>query len=60
MNVPGRAAGNWCWRFREDMLSQSSFEWLRNLTEASMRSGTAMNIQQAHSESHASAQAVRY
>ena len=39
MNVPGRAAGNWRWRCREDMLSQSAFEWLRNLTETTKRSG---------------------
>ena len=39
MNVPGRADGNWGWRCREDMLSQSTFEWLRNLTETSKRAG---------------------
>jgi 4-alpha-glucanotransferase len=39
MNVPGRAAGNWGWRCREDMLSQSTFEWLRNLTDTSKRAG---------------------
>jgi 4-alpha-glucanotransferase len=37
MNVPGRAAGNWGWRCRKDMLSQSTFEWLRNLTGTSKR-----------------------
>jgi len=39
MNVPGRAAGNWRWRFTEDMLTASAFEWLRDLTTASHRSG---------------------
>jgi len=37
MNVPGRAAGNWRWRYREDMLSPSTVQWLRNLTETSKR-----------------------
>jgi 4-alpha-glucanotransferase len=39
MNVPGRAAGNWRWRCTEEMLSASAFEWLRDLTTASHRSG---------------------
>jgi 4-alpha-glucanotransferase len=38
MNVPGRAGGNWSWRFSEDMLSRASFESLRELTESSKRS----------------------
>jgi 4-alpha-glucanotransferase len=38
MNVPGRAGGNWSWRFSEDMLSPASFESLRELTESSRRS----------------------
>jgi 4-alpha-glucanotransferase len=37
MNVPGRAGGNWSWRFSEDMLSPASFESLRELTEGSKR-----------------------
>ena len=37
MNVPGRAGGNWSWRFSEDMLSLASFESLRELTESSKR-----------------------
>jgi 4-alpha-glucanotransferase len=37
MNVPGRADGNWAWRFREDMLSDRTFEWLRDLTKNSNR-----------------------
>ena len=32
MNVPGVAAGNWCWRCTEEMLEPSSFERLRELT----------------------------
>ncbi len=35
MNVPGRVDGNWRWRCTEDMLSASSFEWLRDLTKSS-------------------------
>ena len=46
MNVPGRAAGNWRWRCREDMLSQSTFEWLRNLTETSKRAGARASTSQ--------------
>jgi 4-alpha-glucanotransferase len=38
MNVPGRPSGNWRWRCRQDMFSQSAFAWLRNLTETSKRS----------------------
>jgi 4-alpha-glucanotransferase len=37
MNVPGRAAGNWRWRFTEEMLSTSAFKWLSELTERSKR-----------------------
>jgi 4-alpha-glucanotransferase len=39
MNVPGRADGNWRWRATKDMLSNPAFEWLRELTKASNRSG---------------------
>jgi 4-alpha-glucanotransferase len=45
MNVPGRAAGNWRWRCRGDMLSQSTFESLRILTETSKRSGSSAGAQ---------------
>jgi 4-alpha-glucanotransferase len=38
MNVPGRASGNWSWRFSDDMLSPASFESLRALTESCKRS----------------------
>jgi 4-alpha-glucanotransferase len=37
MNVPGRADGNWAWRCTEKMLSDTAFEWLRNLTTNSKR-----------------------
>ena len=37
MNVPGRADGNWRWRSTEDMLSDSRFEWLRDLTKNASR-----------------------
>jgi 4-alpha-glucanotransferase len=40
MNVPGRAEGNWRWRCTEDMLSDSPFEWLRELTKGASRFGT--------------------
>jgi 4-alpha-glucanotransferase len=43
MNVPGRAEGNWRWRFTEDKLSESAFEWLRDLTEASGRTRFTQN-----------------
>ena len=39
MNVPGRAAGNWRWRATEDMLHAPAFDWLRNLTKGSNRTG---------------------
>ncbi len=38
MNVPGRGEGNWRWRSTVGMLSDSSFEWLRDLTKSSNRS----------------------
>ncbi|MBV8359769.1 MAG: 4-alpha-glucanotransferase [Deltaproteobacteria bacterium] len=37
MNVPGHAAGNWCWRCNEDMLSERNFEQLRDLTKTTNR-----------------------
>jgi len=33
MNTPGIAAGNWQWRYTEDMLSQGIMEHLRYITE---------------------------
>jgi 4-alpha-glucanotransferase len=38
MNVPGRPQGNWRWRCTEEMLSDSAFEWLRDLTKSANRS----------------------
>jgi len=46
MNVPGRPGGNWGWRVRQEMLSRSAFEWLRNLTETSKRSGGSEHSQE--------------
>jgi 4-alpha-glucanotransferase len=43
MNVPGRAEGNWRWRCTEDMLSDPAFEWLRDLTKNSNRSGAVLS-----------------
>jgi 4-alpha-glucanotransferase len=40
MNDPGRAEGNWSWRCMENMLSDQDFEWLRDLTKNSNRSGS--------------------
>jgi 4-alpha-glucanotransferase len=37
MNLPGRAEGNWHWRFTEDMLTPEALGWLRDLTQASGR-----------------------
>jgi 4-alpha-glucanotransferase len=37
MNVPGNPLGNWNWRCTEDMLSTSTFQRLRDLTESSNR-----------------------
>jgi 4-alpha-glucanotransferase len=39
MNVPGRIEGNWRWRSSEGMLSDSRFEWLRDLTRNANRGG---------------------
>jgi 4-alpha-glucanotransferase len=58
MNVPGRASGNWRWRYTEEMWSGSPFEWLRDLTDASKRSGSA--IPQADLQEHESVQAVSF
>jgi 4-alpha-glucanotransferase len=48
MNMPGRADGNWRWRATDDMLSNRAFEWLREVTKASNRSGE----QRRHNESN--------
>jgi 4-alpha-glucanotransferase len=44
MNVPGRAEGSWRWRSMEEMLSDSAFEWLRDLTKASNRLGVVSTL----------------
>ena len=43
MNIPGRPEGNWRWRCTDDMLSDSAFEWLRDLTKNSNRSGALLS-----------------
>ena len=50
MNVPGRLDGNWCWRFTEEMLSTTAFQWLRELTERSKRRATGGNDQRRKAE----------
>ena len=37
MNVPGRAEGNWSWRYTKELLSRADFHWLRDLTTSSNR-----------------------
>jgi 4-alpha-glucanotransferase len=37
MNVPGRAGGNWRWRWQEDIPLLPALEWLKELTENSKR-----------------------
>jgi 4-alpha-glucanotransferase len=37
MNVPGRAEGNWQWRYSGDLRYIEAFDWLRELTENSRR-----------------------
>jgi 4-alpha-glucanotransferase len=41
MNVPGRTEGNWRWRCTENMLSESPFGWLGELTRSSGRATDA-------------------
>ena len=43
MNVPGRADGNWRWRFNEKMVPANAFKWLSDLTNRSKRSASAMS-----------------
>jgi len=43
MNVPGRPDGNWSWRCPAEMLTDRAFEWLRDLTKNSNRSGAVPN-----------------
>jgi 4-alpha-glucanotransferase len=58
MNVPGRAGGNWRWRVQEDLLADRAFDWLRELTNTSMRTGSGPNIQQNELERDDSVHAV--
>jgi 4-alpha-glucanotransferase len=51
MNVPGRADGNWRWRFSEDVMSSPVFEWLRELTESSKRMGPGVKTKPVKAES---------
>ncbi len=37
MNIPGRAEGNWRWRWVDDPQSERSFQWLAELTHVSGR-----------------------
>jgi 4-alpha-glucanotransferase len=47
MNVPGRAEGNWRWRCTEAMLRAPAFQWLRDLTKTTNRSGAFRGPQPA-------------
>ncbi|MGA2416526.1 MAG: 4-alpha-glucanotransferase [Candidatus Sulfotelmatobacter sp.] len=40
MNIPGRAGGNWRWRYSEAMLTPQLLRWLQELTESSKRLGS--------------------
>ena len=40
MNVPGRSEGNWRWRLTGDEMSDTAFEWLRDLTKNANRSNS--------------------
>jgi 4-alpha-glucanotransferase len=45
MSIPGCAEGNWRWRATEDMLSDRAFQWVRDLTKNSNRSGALVTPQ---------------
>jgi 4-alpha-glucanotransferase len=51
MNVPGRAGGNWRWRWQEDTPLLPALEWLKELTETSKRSDQVISGQPKTSES---------
>jgi 4-alpha-glucanotransferase len=53
MNIPGRAGGNWGWRFQQEQLSLPAFEWLHELTENTKRSDSGIGNQQIDLESAA-------
>ena len=44
MNVPGTSTGNWRWRVTENMLATSAFQWLRDLTDKSMRCSVGQTV----------------
>src|SRR5260370_749247 len=58
MNVPGRAGGNWGWRFTEEKLSTGAFQWLQELTQVSKRSALGITVQQEVLERDDSVRAV--
>ena len=60
MNVPGRAGGNWGWRFTEEELSAGAFQWLRELTQVSKRSAPGITVQQEARERDDSVPAVPF
>jgi 4-alpha-glucanotransferase len=45
MNLPGRAAGNWAWRFSDGDFTQ---EHVRNLSRLSHTYGRATTIERPH------------
>jgi 4-alpha-glucanotransferase len=58
MNVPGRAGGNWGWRYPGEKLSVGAFQWLQELTKTSQRSGSEINVQHTALERDDSVRAV--
>ena len=45
MNIPGRADGNWRWRFTEEMLSATALHWLGRLTAKAKRGANLVSAQ---------------
>jgi 4-alpha-glucanotransferase len=48
MNLPGRPAGNWRWRFRREMLTQHVLDRLRDMTELYGRDQATARSDQVH------------
>jgi 4-alpha-glucanotransferase len=44
MNVPGRAQGNWRWRWADGATSEQAFRWLAELTSTSGRTRDPMPL----------------
>ncbi len=44
MNVPGRAGGNWRWRYTDELLTDKQFARLRDLTASSKRLPDAQTV----------------